>query len=212
MAKKKPPKTQLKLFTPEVMVPFTELDAARETALKCTKCPLHETRTKVVFGHGNHDSPDLMFIGEAPGANEDLQGLPFIGRSGELFDKMLEAIRYKREDVYVANIVCCRPPMNRPPAPREIAQCMDYLIRQIAVVRPKLLVLLGQSAAEAVTGKTFKSMEGARQNWYEYDDIPMRATYHPAYLLRTPAKKPEALEDLKAIRARVMQITENFRG
>jgi DNA polymerase len=153
-----------------------------------------------------------MLIGEAPGQNEDEQGIPFIGRAGQLLDKMLLAINYKREDVYVANVVCCRPPANRRPALREVAQCMDYLVRQIRVVSPKVLVLLGKTATEAVLGRTFKSLEGARQNWYEWDNIPLRATYHPAYLLRNSRKKQEALEDLKSIRAKVMQVTERFDG
>ena len=212
MPKKPGAKSQLPLLGADQLFSCTELEAARESALKCVRCPLHETRTNVVFGDGKVDSPDIMIVGEAPGEQEDLKGKPFVGRSGELLNKMLHFIEFRREDLYVCNVVCCRPPKNRKPRVPEQVACSEYLVRQIRCVNPKVIVLMGRTAAEAVLNKKFKSIEGVRQTWYEWDGIPMRVTYHPAYLLRNPGKKPESVEDLKAIRAKVMQITERFGG
>lgn len=213
MAKKakKIPENQIGLFSEEAMFPITELDAARNSALKCTKCRLCEKRTKVVFGVGNVVRPDLMLIGEGPGAKEDLAGEPFVGPAGKYLDKMISSIGYKRPEVYMCNVVCCRPTdskgQNRPPTLREVAQCADYLVRQIRVVNPRVIVLLGKTAAEATLQKTFKSIEGVRKTWYDWDKIPVRVTYHPSYLLRTKGEKTlEAQEDLKAIRAKVRQL------
>lgn len=217
MAKKSGPKpngkVQLPLFDQKTIAPLAELERAKESALKCTRCELHETRTHVVFGEGKTDQPDLLFLGEAPGKNEDLSGRPFVGKAGHLLDKMLQAIGYARSEVYICNVVCCRPPENRLPKPFEIQQCQDYLVRQIRVVRPKVIVLLGRTAAEALLGKTFKTIESIRGIWYAWDDIPARVTYHPAYLLRGAdvTKKANAHDDLKAVRAKVNQIRERAR-
>lgn len=203
-APKPAPKNQLPLF--EQLTEVSELDAVREAALVCTKCPLHKTRTKVVFGEGKVDRPDLMIIGEGPGANEDKEGRPFVGRAGQLLNKMLEGIELTREDVYIANVVCCRPPKNRDPEPNEVANCIEYLVRQIRLVQPKAIMLVGKVATEATLNKTIKSVEGVRKVWYDWDGIPVRVTYHPAYLLRNPNKKPEALEDLRAVRAKIKEL------
>ncbi len=205
-ANKKISKNQLGLFSPAVLVPFTELDAARQAALKCTKCDLCQTRKNVVFGEGKTDRPDIMFIGEAPGETEDEMGRPFVGKAGRYLEKMLSAIGYNRKDLYIANVVNCRPPENRKPSLREVAQCSEYLIRQIRSVNPMTIMLLGKTAAETVLGKPFKSIESARGRWYMWDQSPLRVTYHPAFLLRGGDKRTEALEDLKAIRARVNQL------
>lgn len=213
MAKKKKaaPKNQIGLFSTKQLFPFTELDAARASALKCTRCDLHKTRTKAVFGIGNFKRPDIMFIGEGPGEQEDKKGEPFVGPAGQHLDKMLAYIDYAREDVYLANVVCCRPTdergQNRPPTLREVGRCAEYLVRQIRVVNPWVIVLLGRTAAESLLCKTFKSLEGIRKTWYIWDKTPVRVTYHPSYLLRVKGEKnQEAREDLKAIRAKVQQV------
>ena len=161
----------------------------------CTACALRAGCTQTVFGVGDEQA-DWLFVGEGPGADEDAQGEPFVGQAGKLLDNMLAAIKLKRGDnVYIANVVKCRPPANRTPAPDEIATCLPYLQQQIALIQPKLIVALGKTAATALLGReaTLGSLRGMLHN---YAGIPLLVTYHPAYLLRSPAEKAKAWQDL----------------
>ena len=164
----------------------------------CRLCPLCETRTRTVFSDGT-DKARLMFVGEAPGRDEDLQGVPFVGRAGQLLTKMIEAIQMKRGDVYIANVLKCRPPENRTPIPSEVEKCFPYLEQQIALVRPDLIVALGLSAAQGLLG-TKASMGALRGRTFEYKGVPLVATYHPAALLRNPGLKKDAWVDLQRVR------------
>jgi DNA polymerase len=164
----------------------------------CRLCPLCETRTKTAFSDGD-DQARLMFVGEAPGRDEDLQGVPFVGRAGQLLTKMIEAIQLKREDVYIANVLKCRPPENRTPIPTEVEKCLPYLEQQIALVKPDLIVALGLSAAQGLLG-TKASMGALRGRTFEYKGVPLVATYHPAALLRNPGLKKDAWVDLQRVR------------
>ncbi|HET9941289.1 MAG TPA: uracil-DNA glycosylase family protein [Candidatus Eisenbacteria bacterium] len=164
----------------------------------CRLCPLCETRTRTVFSDGT-DKARLMFVGEAPGRDEDLQGVPFVGRAGQLLTKMIEAIQMKRADVYIANVLKCRPPENRTPIPSEVEKCLPYLEQQIALVRPDLIVALGLSAAQGLLG-TKASMGALRGRMFEYKGVPLVATYHPAALLRNPGLKKDAWVDLQRVR------------
>jgi len=170
-----------------------------EAVRACTKCPLHATRTQTVFGVGNRRA-EWLFVGEAPGADEDRQGEPFVGRAGQLLNAMLAALDLKREQVYIANVLKCRPPNNRDPQPNEVEQCEPYLIRQIELIRPKLIVALGRHAAHSLL-KTDLALARLRGQRLSYHDIPLVVTYHPAYLLRTPSDKRKAWEDLRRARA-----------
>ncbi|WP_250847188.1 uracil-DNA glycosylase [Aquisphaera insulae] len=170
-----------------------------EEAAGCRKCPeLVAYRTRTVFADGDPNAR-LMFIGEAPGADEDRTGRPFVGKAGQLLTDMItKGMGLKRDEVYIANILKCRPPENRPPQPEESANCIHFLERQIEVVRPEFLCLLGRTAAVGVL-KTGLSMGRLRGKWYRYRGIPTIATYHPSYLLRTPSAKKEAWEDLQLL-------------
>ena len=185
------------------------LMSLRSKALVCQKCPLHQSRRNAVFGEGNFDRPPICFIGEGPGANEDASGRPFIGRAGELLTKQIEAMGYTRDQVYITNVVCCRPPQNRKPEKAETKACSQFLIGQLRVVQPRIIVALGATAAQAVLNSE-KSIGGLRGKWHEWKDkkanspiaglvIPVRATYHPAYLLRTPKMKGEVWKDLQIV-------------
>src|SRR5262245_26858910 len=166
----------------------------------CSRCKLHTLgRRQVVFGVGNPDA-DLMFVGEAPGADEDIQGIPFVGKAGQLLTKMIEAIQLKRDDVYIANVIKCRPPQNRNPEPDEIEQCEPFLFRQIEAVRPKVIVALGSFAAKTLL-KTQDSISRLRGRVYDFRGAKLIPTFHPSYLLRSPQFKREAWEDLKKARA-----------
>jgi DNA polymerase len=166
----------------------------------CTRCKLHGMgRTQIVFGVGNPDA-DLMFVGEAPGQDEDIQGFPFVGRAGQLLTKIIEAIDLTREDVYIANVLKCRPPNNRNPEPDEVASCQPFLKRQIEAIRPKVIVALGSFAARTLL-QTEEAISRLRGRVYKYGDAQLVATYHPAYLLRSPEKKRETWEDMKKVRA-----------
>jgi DNA polymerase len=164
----------------------------------CLRCALGESRTKFVFGVGNPGAT-VVFVGEAPGRDEDLQGEPFVGRAGKLLDKILEAIGWSREDVYIANILKCRPPGNRNPEPPEIAACEPILRRQIELIRPVILCTLGSIAAKTVLGTT-QGITRLRGALHQYRDIPVVATYHPAALLRNPAWKKPTWEDVQLLR------------
>lgn len=180
---------------------FAELTALAASAEGCTRCRLSEGRHKVVFGSGNPDA-DLMLIGEGPGAEEDRQGLPFVGAAGDLLTRIIQAIEMSRDEVYIANIVKCRPPGNRDPQPDEAAACRGYLERQIALVRPKVIVALGKVAAQTLLG--IESPIGQmRGRWYRVQGIPAMVTYHPAALLRNPALKRPTWEDLQQVRDRL---------
>ena len=164
----------------------------------CVKCPLGHTRTKFVFGVGN-PSASFMVIGEAPGADEDAQGEPFVGRAGQLLNKILEAINFRREDVYIANILKCRPPGNRKPVPEEVDLCLPYLKKQISLIAPKVILCLGLTAAENLLG-TRESMSKLRGVIHSFEGVPVLVTYHPAALLRNPNWKRPTWEDVQAAR------------
>ena len=167
----------------------------REVA-QCTRCELHKTRTQTVFGVGNQQA-QILIVGEAPGADEDRQGEPFVGRAGQLLNGMLETIGLSRQAVYIANILKCRPPNNRDPKPEEAAQCSEYLHRQVALIQPQLILAVGRIAAQRLL-QTDTSLGRLRSRVHEHPatGIPLVATYHPAYLLRSPGEKRKAWEDL----------------
>jgi uracil-DNA glycosylase len=165
---------------------------------RCKKCgELARTRQNVVFGVGNPHA-ELMFIGEAPGADEDAQGEPFVGRAGQLLTKIIEGMGLKRSEVYIANVLKCRPPENRVPLPEETASCLPYLEKQIEMIRPKVIVALGATALRSLLDIQI-GITKMRGNWYTYRDIPIMPTFHPAYLLRNPPAKREVWEDMKAV-------------
>jgi len=166
----------------------------------CVRCGLSKTRTNVVIGVGNRQA-DLMFIGEGPGYHEDMQGEPFVGAAGQLLDKMLAAIGLTRADVYIANIVKCRPPGNRDPLPEERLACLDYLRAQFILIKPKIIVCLGRIAAQALIDENFK-ITREHGLWYDRKGVSFMATYHPSALLRDESKKRPAWEDFKALRDR----------
>lgn len=178
------------------------LEDIRRDLGDCRRCKLWSTRTNIVFGEGNPKA-ELMFIGEGPGADEDASGRPFVGRAGQLLTKMIEAIDLKREDVYIANVVKSRPPGNRTPESDEVKACIPFLFRQIAAIRPKLIVALGNPAMQALldTKIGITKMRGHFQDYPRMPEIKVMPTFHPAYLLRSPDKKREAWEDLKKVRA-----------
>lgn len=164
----------------------------------CTRCPLHQDRTHVVHTEGNRKAR-LMFVGEAPGADEDIQARPFVGRAGQLLTKIIEAIGLKREEVLIGNVNRCRPPGNRAPMPDEAATCKPYLEREIAIVQPDVIVVLGNTAMKNLL-ETREGITRARGRFHEYKGIKVMPTFHPAYLLRDPSKKRETWEDLKMVR------------
>jgi len=176
------------------------LPVIREDLGDCTRCKLHALgRRQIVFGVGNPRA-ELMFVGEAPGADEDIQGEPFVGRAGQLLTKIIEAIGLRREDVYIANVIKCRPPNNRNPEPDEVEQCEPFLFRQIDTIRPKVIVALGKFAAQSLL-RTTDPITRLRGREYKYRDAILMPTYHPAYLLRTPSAKRVVWEDMKRVRA-----------
>ena len=176
------------------------LEFLREVKVdKCTKCALSKTRKNIVFGEGDPESR-LMFIGEAPGAEEDNTGKPFVGRAGQLLTKIIESINLKREEVYIANIIKCRPPENRNPIEDEIASCAPFLKEQIAIIRPQIICTLGKFSTEFIIGNDKGSISSVRGKTYNYDGITVIPTYHPSYLLRNPSAKKETWEDMKKIR------------
>jgi len=190
------------------LIPVSEVRATNSDSLPiikaeigpdCSRCKLHTLgRKQVVFGVGNPNA-DLMFVGEAPGADEDVQGEPFVGRAGQLLTKIIEAIELRRDDVYIANVIKCRPPQNRNPEPDEVEQCEPFLFRQIDVIKPKVIVALGKFAAQCLL-KTTDPITRIRGREYRYRDAILIPTYHPAYLLRNPSSKREVWEDMKRVR------------
>lgn len=171
----------------------------------CTRCKLHHSRTNIVFGEGNPNA-EIMFIGEGPGETEDLQGRPFVGRAGQLLDKIIEAMGYKRADVYIANVVKSRPPNNRPPEQDEIAACSPFLFRQITAIQPKILVALGGTALKCLWGEEAKITK-LRGQFIEFRGIPLMPTFHPSYLLRNPSAKKVVLEDMQNVLQRLQQMS-----
>jgi uracil-DNA glycosylase len=175
-----------------------EMKRLEADAKRCVKCDeLSRRRQSVVFGVGNVRA-DVMFIGEAPGADEDAQGEPFVGRAGQLLTKIIEAMGYTREDVYITNIIKCRPPQNRTPLPDEVTNCLPYVLRQIELIQPKVIVALGATALRALLDVQL-GITKMRGHWYTFRDIPIMPTFHPAYLLRNPAAKREVWDDMKAV-------------
>jgi uracil-DNA glycosylase family 4 len=184
--------------------PGETLVAIRQDLGECTRCKLHGLgRRQIVFGVGN-PAADLMFVGEGPGADEDVQGEPFVGRAGQLLTKIIEAIGLRREDVYIANVIKCRPPGNRNPEPDEVEQCEPFLFRQIDTIKPKVIVALGKFAAQSLL-RTTDPITRLRGREYKHRDAILIPTYHPAYLLRTPSAKREVWEDMKRVRAILKQ-------
>jgi DNA polymerase len=180
--------------------PGEALVAIRQDLGECTRCKLHGLgRRQIVYGVGN-PAADLMFVGEAPGGDEDIQGEPFVGRAGQLLTKIIEAIELRREDVYIANVIKCRPPGNRNPEPDEVEQCEPFLFRQIDTIKPKVIVALGKFAAQSLL-RTADPITRLRGREYKYRDAILIPTYHPAYLLRTPSAKRDVWEDMKRVRA-----------
>ena len=180
--------------------PKEKLMALREKALQCTLCgELAATRKSVVFGAGNVKAK-LLFIGEAPGHDEDVQGLPFVGRAGQLLTKIIESIGLTRRDVFIANVLKCRPPGNRPPRPEEILNCEPYLKKQIEWIQPRIICALGTFAAQTLL-KTGSPISQLRGRFHDYQGLQVLCTFHPAYLLRNPGEKRKVWEDMKKIKA-----------
>jgi uracil-DNA glycosylase len=178
--------------------PAHALRIIREDLGACTRCPLHQQgRKQIVFGVGNPKT-NLMFVGEAPGADEDQQGEPFVGRAGQLLNNMIKAMGMRREDVYIANIIKCRPPGNRVPERSECETCSPFLLRQIAAIQPKVIVALGAVAAKTLLALNAPMAE-LRGRWYDFRGIKLAVTYHPAFLLRDPRQKKEAWKDLQRV-------------
>jgi uracil-DNA glycosylase family 4 len=171
----------------------------REDIGECTRCRLHKTRRHIVFADG-HPQAQLVFVGEGPGADEDATGIPFVGRAGKLLTQMIQAMGLQREDVYICNVVKCRPPENRQPQPDEVATCGPYLVRQLEVVNPKVIVCLGATAAQTLL-ETTTGISKFRGQWQDFRGKKLLATYHPAYLLRNPAAKGEVWKDLQKVMA-----------
>ncbi len=182
-------------------VEYKSLVTHNQAICDCQACPLGETRTKFVYGVGNPNA-DLMFIGEAPGADEDQQGEPFVGRAGKLLDKIIIAMGLTREQIYIANILKCRPPQNRDPQPAEMEKCFPYLKQQVRLVKPKVICALGRISAQALLD-TNTPLGKLRDQWHEYEGVPLRVTYHPAALLRFQQYKRPTWEDMQEIMKRV---------
>ncbi len=188
-------------------IPAMELLAFYEDIHECQKCPLGKTRKSFVFGSGNPQA-QVMFVGEAPGADEDEQGLPFVGKAGQLLTKIIESTKtWKREDVFICNVLKCRPPGNRTPQPEEMDQCRPYLEEQINVIKPKLIMALGAVAAQALL-KTKEPVGKLRNQWHDLQGIPLRVTYHPAFLLRDESRKKDVWEDMKEFDKRFRETTK----
>ncbi|MEO7034314.1 MAG: uracil-DNA glycosylase [Polyangiaceae bacterium] len=179
------------------------LAALAEVVSRCTRCGLCEQRTQTVFARGTGSS-GVCFVGEGPGADEDAQGLPFVGKAGQLLDRMIAAMGFDRDEVYVCNVVKCRPPDNRKPELEEMAACLPYLHEQLELIRPQVIVALGATAVQGLLGTT-EGITRLRGKWKRFGEIDVMPTFHPAYLLRTPAAKREVWEDLQEVMRRVVQ-------
>ena len=188
------------------------LDELKTHCLSCTECELCKARTQVVFGVGN-PAADILLIGEGPGENEDLQGQPFVGRSGKLLDQFLESIDLSREkNVYIANMVKCRPPKNRDPKPEEQEACLHWLREQFKIIRPRLVICVGRIAAQRLIDKDFR-VTRQHGEWFNKDGVWYMGTFHPAALLRNPHNKPDAFEDMLALQSKIREIcTHTYDG
>lgn len=186
------------------MLNWEELE---QTCQQCQKCSLGQTRTNLVFGDGSREA-EVLFVGEGPGEQEDLSGVPFVGRGGKLLDDMLGAIGLDRRNIYIANIVKCRPPHNRDPLTVEEDACIGYLRNQVALLRPKIIVCLGRIAAQRIIGGDFK-ISRDHGKWQEKSGVLMMALYHPAALLRDPRRRPETFDDLKALQTKIREICDH---
>ncbi|MFW5968488.1 MAG: uracil-DNA glycosylase family protein [Persicimonas sp.] len=186
---------------PSEMTKRDKLDYLREYLGDCRRCTLCENRTNIVFGTGAAEAR-LVFVGEAPGYNEDQQGEPFVGKAGKLLDKMIGAMGLEREEVYICNVIKCRPPKNRDPHADEIRECSPFLRKQLEAIEPEVIVTLGRFAAQFITG-TDKPMGALRGRWSAWRDIPVMPTYHPAYLLRSPDQKAKVWSDLQMVMERL---------
>jgi uracil-DNA glycosylase family 4 len=194
-----PPTPRVSLFDALNKITDDSLPKIRADLGECTRCKLHSTRNKIVFGDGNPKA-QLVFVGEGPGRDEDAQGLPFVGRAGKLLTQMIEAMGMQRKDVYICNVVKCRPPENRLPEPDEIKTCSPYLLRQLDAIAPKVIVCLGACAAQTLL-ETNRGISHFRGEWLEFRGTRLLATYHPAYLLRNPAAKADVWKDLQKVMA-----------
>lgn len=186
---------------------FTSIENHRSAICDCSKCPLVQTRTNFVYGVGNPHA-DIMFIGEAPGRDEDLQGEPFVGRAGKLLDKILAAMKLSRQDVYIGNILKCRPPENRDPQPEEMSECMPYLLEQIRLIKPKIICALGRIAAQSLL-ETSTPLGKLRGRWHKFHGIPLIVTYHPAALLRFQQYKRPTWEDMQELLTKYGRINQD---
>jgi DNA polymerase len=193
------PPTGLSLFEEANKIKDDTLPKILEDLGDCTRCKLHKGRKKLVFGDGS-PTAKLVFVGEGPGADEDIQGLPFVGRAGKLLTQMIEAMGLQRKDVYICNVVKCRPPENRTPEPDEVQTCSPYLLRQIDAINPKVVVCLGAVAAKTLL-ETNRGVSQYRGEWQEWRGRKLMATYHPAYLLRNPPAKADVWKDLQKVMA-----------
>ncbi len=182
-----------------------QLQELKATCDNCKECPLHETRTNVVFGSGNANAK-ILFIGEAPGQHEDEQGLPFVGASGKLLDKYLDAIGLSRDDTYIANILKCRPPKNRDPKPEEEEKCIGYLRQQLKIINPAVIVCLGRIAAYKIIKPDFKITE-EHGKWFKKGDYLITAVYHPSALLRDPRKRDDMMRDFLNIKDKIDELS-----
>ena len=190
------------------MAMYENWEQLKAECMECKKCSLCETRTNLVFGVGSENA-EVMFIGEGPGENEDLQGEPFVGRGGKLLDKYLEAIDLDRKkNIYIANMVKCRPPKNRDPLPEEQDKCIEWLREQTRLIRPKIIVCLGRISAQRLISKDFKVTQ-QHGEFIEKGGILFMGTFHPAALLRNPNQKPDALEDFLALRRKIKEICDH---
>jgi len=204
-----PDTADINLLDHPELIPSGKGDSSAEAGLleianrinECKLCPLWKTRNKTVPGQGN-PAPEIMFVGEGPGADEDRQGLPFVGRAGQLLTRMIEAMGMKREEVFIGNIVKCRPPGNRVPMPEEMDACIPYLEEQVAILKPRVIIALGATAVKGLL-KVSTGIVKLRGTWMKYKDVDVMPTFHPAYLLRNPPAKREVWEDLKAVLARI---------
>jgi DNA polymerase len=190
----------------QVSTKSAALAAIRADIGDCTRCKLHEGRTNIVFGVGNPEAR-LMFVGEGPGADEDEQGLPFVGRAGQLLTQIIKAMGFERDDVYIANVVKCRPPGNRNPEPDEIERCEPFLMRQIDAIRPVVIVALGKFAAQTLL-RSDVPITRLRGRFLTLRDIDVMPTFHPSYLLRNPAAKRDVWDDMKMVMARLREAAD----
>jgi DNA polymerase len=199
--------THLNLHQRPSPKPMSLSDVRRDLG-ECTRCKLHPTRRNIVFGVGADDA-DLMFVGEAPGADEDVQGLPFVGRAGQLLTKIIQAIGLSREDVYIANILKCRPPRNRDPERDEVEACEPFLFKQIEAIQPRIIVALGKYAAQTLL-ETSEPISRIRGHFFDYRGSILLPTFHPSYLLRNPSAKREVWEDMKKVRASLQELGSHY--